>query len=130
MAGNDPFGAPSSATGIDWKTLKGALLLFKIHSVESEIKTVHGMSTAVRVDVTVLDDKGEIAAETVIADTLVFPKVLQSQIKGSIGGMVLGRLGQGAAKPAQSPPWMLADATEADKVIGREYLAKSNPAPF
>lgn len=127
---SDPFKAPSSAAGIEWKTLKGALLLVKVHGIEAEINTVHGASSAVRADVIVLDDKGESDAGTSFADTLVFPKVLQSQIKGSVGGMVLGRLGQGEAKKGQSAPWMLSEATEADKNIGREYLAAQSEAPF
>lgn len=125
---NDPFAAPSSASGIEWKDLKGALLLVKVNGFEAEIKTVHGNSSAVRADVIVLDDKGEVAAETVYGDTLIFPKVVQSQVKNST--MVLGRLGQGEKKPGQSPPWMLSEATEADKEIGRAYLAKTSEAPF
>lgn len=131
---NDPFGAPASSIGIDWKALKGALLLVKVSEVIEHLPTAHTKpgekSPAVRADVVVLDDKGDVEAETAYVDTLIFPKVLQSQVKGSVGGMVLGRLGQGAAKPAQSPPWTLAEATEADKVIGREYLAKVSTAPF
>jgi hypothetical protein len=130
MASNDPFGAPSSASGITWADLKGALLLFTVRGIEAEINTVHGPSSAVRSDVVVLDDKGTAPTGESFGDTLVFPKVLQSQIKGSVGGMVLGRLGQGEAKKGQSAPWMLSEATEADKAIGREHLAKANPAPF
>jgi len=127
---NDPFGAPASATGIDWKDLKGALVLVKPFENVADIKTVHGPSNAVRADVIVLDGKGSVDAETVYSDTLIFPKVLQSQVKGSIGGMVLGRLGQGTAKPGQSAPWMLSEAVPADKEIGLAYLAKSTEAPF
>lgn len=128
---NDPFSNPSSASGITWADLKGALLLFKVHGVEAEVNTVHGANPAVRADVIVLDDKGaDVEEGTVYGDTLVFPKVLQSQIKGSVGGMVLGRLGQGEAKKGQSAPWMLSEAQEADKQIGRDYLAKTSEAPF
>lgn len=130
MANNDPFGAPSSATGIAWADLKGALLLFTVGPVEPEINTVHGVTSAVHAGVVVLDDKGTADAGTVYLDTLVFPKVLQSQLKGSIGGMVLGRLGQGGAKKGQSAPWMLSEATEADNNICREYLARTVKAPF
>lgn len=127
---SDPFKAPSSASGITWADLKGALLLFKVHGVEAEVNTVHGANPAVRADVIVLDDKSSVDAETAYVDTLVFPKVLQSQIKGSIGGMVLGRLGQGEAKKGQSAPWMLSEATDADKKVGMDYLAKTSEAPF
>ncbi|MBP2323326.1 hypothetical protein JOF56_003711 [Kibdelosporangium banguiense] len=121
------FKDPSTATGIEWKDLNGALLLFRVHSQEHGIKTVHGDSSAVRGDVIVLDGDN---VDTVYTDTLVFPKVLQSQLKPSIGSMVLGRLGQGHKKPGQSAPWTLAAASEADKGVAREYLAKSVETPF
>lgn len=124
---SDPFNKPSTATGIEWKDYKGDLLLIKVHGFEASIPTVHGESSAVRADVIVLDgaSKGE-----EFKDTLVFPKVLQSQIKPSIGGMVLGRLGQGQKKPGQSAPWVLAEATDADRQIGLDYLAANTEAPF
>lgn len=124
---SDPFKDPSTATGIEWKNFNGALLLVKVHGQEHGIKTVHGDSSAIRADVFVLD--GEHADESYV-DTLVFPKVLQSQLKPSIGSMVLGRLGQGHKKPGQSAPWTLAAATEADKAVGREFLAKTVDTPF
>jgi hypothetical protein len=124
---SDQFSGPSSADGVQWGTYKGDLLLFKVKGYEPSINTVHGETTAVQADVIVLDGAN---ADTVVTDTLVFPKVLQSQIKGNIGGMVLGRLGQGEAKKGQSAPWKLSDASEADKAIARAYLAKSTEAPF
>jgi hypothetical protein len=124
---SDQFSGPSSADGVQWGTYKGDLLLFKVKGYEPSINTVHGETTAVQADVIVLDGAN---ADTVVTDTLVFPKVLQSQIKSNIGGMVLGRLGQGEAKKGQSAPWKLSDATEADKAIARAYLAKSTEAPF
>lgn len=125
------FNDPSTATGIDWKELNGSLLLFKVHAQETDIQTVHGPSNAIRADVHVLD--GDLA-DSVYSDTLVFPKVLQSQLKPSIGkgeGLVLGRLGQGHKKPGQSPPWTLAAASETDKKAGKTYYeANLNDTPF
>lgn len=123
----DPFAAPSTATGIKWADLKDSLLLIRVSSIENGIKTVHGDAQAARCDVTVLDGP---QAGTAYIDTLVFPKVLVSQVKANVGGMVLGRLGQGSAKPGQSAPWLLAEATDADKNTAREYLAKNSPTPF
>lgn len=124
---SDQFSGPASADGIKWADYKGALLMFDVKGYEPSINTVHGETSAVNATVTVLD--GDKAGE-VITDTLVFPKVLQSQIKGNVGGKVLGRLGQGEAKKGQSAPWKLSDATESDKVIAREYLAENTKAPF
>lgn len=121
------FNDPSTATGIDWKELHGSLLLITPHEFIPEINTVHGANPAVRADVVILD--GSKAGEK-FADTLIFPKVLQTQVKGQIGSLVLGRLGQGQKKPGQSAPWTLAAATDADKTIGRDYLAANAEPPF
>ena len=117
----DPFTDPAAAgAGIEWKDHKGALLLFTVSGVEPEIKTAYGTSDAVRVDVVVLDGDG---AGTEYPDALVFPKVLQSQLRSRVGHKVLGRLGQGVAKSGQSAPWQLEAATDADKAKAKQYLA-------
>ena len=118
---SSPFADPSTATGITWADYQGSLLLFKVTGQEVGIKTVHGDSNAIRADVIVLDGSHEGEEFT---DTLVFPKVLQSQLKPRIGQMVLGRLGQGHKKPGQSAPWTLAMAEAQDKEIGKAYLDK------
>lgn len=104
---------------MDLKTLNGSLLLIEPAAVEEEISTVHGTSSAIRADVSVLDgdSKGE-----VYEDALIFPKVLQGQLRPRIGQKVLGRLGQGVAKPGQSAPWTLNEATDQDKQVGTEFL--------
>lgn len=121
------FGKPSSSAGIEWKNLLGKLVIVKVHEVIASMKTVHGDGSAVRADVIVLD--GDDAGKE-YNDTLIFPKVLQSQVKSQVGGMVLGRVGQGVAKPSQSAPWTFNEATEADAVIARAYLAEKSPTPF
>jgi hypothetical protein len=126
---SDPFSGPASATGLDLKTLNGALLLFDVKEVAHDITTAFGPTDAVRADVAVLD--GSQAGET-FNDTLVFPKVLQSQLRPALGGKVLGRLGQGQAKPGQSAPWVLSDPTDADRQLGLQWLSRTTvaaPAP-
>lgn len=126
---NDEFGQPSDSAGITWSDLKDRLLLIKVHEAGIEMDTQFGKSTAVRADVIVLDgDVSEIWTE--YNDTLIFPKVLQSQVKSKVGGMVLGRLGQGEAKKGQSAPWKLAPNTEADAKVARDYIAKTVEPPF
>ena len=122
----EAFASPATASGIDWKALNGALLLITPLSVEDGIKTVHGDASAVRADVVALDgaEKGE-----EYPDTLIFPKVLQGQLRSRVGSKVLGRLGQGNAKPGQSPPWILAEATAEDTNIGKAYIAGQIAAP-
>lgn len=124
---SDPFATPAAPSGgIDLKEHKGSLLLITVHSVETGIQTVHGLSDAIRCDVAVLDGNGQ---GEEYADTLIFPKVLQSQLRKAVGQKVLGRLGQGQAKPGQSAPWVLEDPTDADRKAGVEYLSNGFSAP-
>jgi hypothetical protein len=116
-----PFNAPAASTGIEWAALKGSLLLITVHEVRKEIATSFGVTDAIAADVEVLD--GPEAGNT-YNDTLIFPRVLQSQLAKSVGGqMVLGRLGQGQAKPGQTAPWTLVAATDADNQLGVRHLA-------
>lgn len=113
------FAAPAAASGIDLKALNGALLLIEPAAIEEDISTVHGPSSAIRADVSVLD--GALQGE-VYEDTLLFPKVLQGQLRPRLGQKVLGRLGQGVAKPGQSAPWTLNEATDQDKQVATAFL--------
>lgn len=115
-----PFAAPGTTSGIDYKALNGRLLLIRPKSVETDVKTSLGDKDAVRADVIVLDGP-EVGEEH--SDTLVFPRVLIGQLRSKIGEQVLGRLGQGVAKPGQNAPWLLAEATPADVKVGTQYLA-------
>ena len=49
--------------------------------------------------------------------------MLQGNLRGAIGELVIGRLGKGTAKAGQSAPWVLEAASEADKAVGERYLA-------
>lgn len=118
MAKN-PFARPATTSGITWADLEGALLAIRVTDFEPEIKTAHGPSSAVVADVFVLDgaDKG---AEYL--DALIFPKVLQSQLRSRMGDLVLGRLGKGAKQPGKSAPWSLNDPNDADLKIGMKWF--------
>jgi hypothetical protein len=119
------FAAPAEPSGISYTDLNGALLLIKVHAVEADVPTAFSKpgqaNPAVRADVTVLD--GQSAGER-YEDALVFPKVLQGQLKSRVGQLVLGRLGQGQAKPGQSAPWRLNPATSADEQAADQHLRK------
>jgi len=120
------YAAPAEPTGISYTDLKGALLLIKVHAVEADVPTAFSKpgqaNPAVRADVTVLD--GGSAGE-MYEDALIFPKVLQGQLKSRVGQLVLGRLGQGQAKPGQSAPWKLDPATAADEQAADAHLRKT-----
>jgi hypothetical protein len=119
------FESPATGTGIDWADLKGALLIVDVREVVKDINTVHGTTDAVRADVTVVD--GPHAGDE-YTDTLIFPRALKAQTAPKVGKKVLGRLGQGEAKPGMNPPWRLADASEADYAAATQFLI-ANPAP-
>ena len=114
------FASPATPSGIEWAALKGSLLVIEPVEVVKGIATSFGTTDAVRATVIVVD--GPKAGET-YEDTLVFPKVLQAQLSSRVGQKVLGRLGQGQAKPGQSAPWMLLPATPADEQTATKFLA-------
>jgi len=114
------FASPASATGIDWSDLNGSLLTVAVVEIVKDINTSFGTTDAVRATVTVID--GDKAGDT-YPDTLVFPKVLQSQLSPLVGQTVLGRLGQGQAKPGQSAPWILAEPTPQDQATAAKWVA-------
>lgn len=128
-ATTDPFDGPSSSTGISWETLKDRLLLITPHEVIKDFQTSYGMTDTIRADVVVLDGPG---SPEEYKDTLIFPKVLQGQVRANAGTgrMNLGRLGQGNKKPGQSAPWQLGEPTDADKTVARSYVNASQSPPF
>jgi len=115
------FASPASATGIEWATLNGALLIIEVHEVVKDITTSFGVTDAVRATVTPVDGPTRGAA---YQDTFIFPRMLKSQLAPNVGKTVLGRLGQGQAKPSQSPPWLLQEATPEDQQSAAGFLAQ------
>ena len=111
--------------GITWADHKGALLIVEPLSVETGIQTSFGAADAVKANVHVLTAPDQTED---YPDCLVFPKLLASQLKGQIGSKVVGRLGQGTAKPGQSAPWLLEPASEDDLAKAKEWLDKQKPA--
>lgn len=122
---SDPYAAPGApADPVNWQEIGRSLLLIKPLSVETGIQTVHGAASAVRVNMTVLDGP---QAGREYADALVFPRMMQAQLKGRINMLVLGRLSQGVPKPGQTAPWVLEPATEQDKQLADQHRMRSNP---
>lgn len=117
--------APPPSGGIDWEEMKGKLLIIEPLSVENGVKTTFGEKTAVRANVHALTGPGE---SEDYDDTLLFPTLLVSQTKNQIGQRIVGRLGQGTAKPGQKAPWVLDAATDDDIAKAKEWLAKRTPS--
>lgn len=119
------FNDPQASQSVPLDEVNGSLLLFTVYEETEEIQTVHGPSTAIRADIVVLD--GNLEGET-YDDALIFPKILKSELRKSVGGsMVLGRLGQGDKKPGKNPPWTLSAASDADKAMAQKWV-ESNGA--
>lgn len=116
--GKQIVSAAASGTGIEWKDFKGKLLVIEPLSQEKDVKTVHGVTDAFRANVYVLTGPGK---SEDFEDTLVFPKVLQNQIRRQVGSIVVGRLTQGEAQKGQNPPWVLAEATAGDLKKASEF---------
>jgi hypothetical protein len=101
--------------------LNGALLLIEPLEALHNVQTTFGMTDPVRANVHALDGTN---AGQVYDDTLIFPKILASQLRDRIGSPVVARLGQGIAKPGQSAPWTLNAVTDAEKAAAAAYHAK------
>jgi hypothetical protein len=117
------FATPAPANdGVNFEDHNGRLLLVEVLGQEQAVKTSFGDKNPIRANVTVLD--GDQAGET-FEDTLIFPTVLISQLRPRIGEKVLGRLGQGNAKPGQKPPWLLADPTADEIALAEKWVAEN-----
>lgn len=117
------FSQPSAPSGgITWADHKGHLLLIEPEAFESGFKTSFGDADVVKATISDID------SGDVFDDGLIFPKLLVSQTKGQIGQKVLGRLGQGQAKPGQSAPWLLEAASAEDIAAAEKWLADKKPA--
>lgn len=125
---SDQFGDPGTSNGIDLNSLQGNLLLIKAIRVEYGINTSLGAKDATVADVHVLDGS---EAGTVYNEVFIWPKVMQSELKGYVGAekFALGRLGKGTAKPGQNAPWKMLLASDADKATARSYLASPKAKP-
>ena len=130
---SEEFATPSAPGGdpLDMHALLGSLLAFQVTEDIEHIQTAFtepGTKTsAVRADVYVLD--GPHTGMT-RKDALIFPRVLQGQLRPSLGKKVLGRLARGEAKKGQSAPWILNAPTDADLAAATEWSRRQAAASF
>jgi hypothetical protein len=124
----DPFSAPGAGGKFSAENHNGDLLLIRPTEYVKQFPTTFGTKDVVRASVVVIDENDPANSEE-IDDAILFGGVLVGQTKSKIGQPipVLGRLGQGTAKPGQKPPWVLADPTDAEKDVARKYLASKAP---
>ena len=125
------FSSPSTTSeGVKVADLANHLLIIEPVEYKTGIDTVHGKAEAVEVNVVDLDNNNA------KHDSLLwFNVALRNSLKTKIGQKVLARVGQGAAKPGKSAPWILIDATGDATAIAKAnaYLtsasAVASPAP-
>ena len=119
------FAAPSTQSeSVKVADLAGHLLIITPTEYKTGIQTIHGLAEAVEVEVVDLDTK------QTHASLLWFNVALRNALKNKIGQKVLAKIGQGAAKPGKSAPWILIDATgDANAVALANTYLTSAPTP-
>jgi len=114
------FASPSTGGGTVLKPadVEGHLLVVEPVEFIASMATSMGESDAV--SVTVYDITTQETHESV----LWFSRVLVGSLKGRIGQKVLGVMGKGEAKPGQTAPWVLKDASGEPKAVkaATDYL--------
>lgn len=114
------FQQPSQGDQVKIAELTGSLALFWVREYREEIMTQHGPADAVACDVHVLD--GDHGGEK-FENTLIFQRALIGSLRSAIGGEpVLGRIGQGVAKPGKTAPYVLNPFTDADAALATTYI--------
>jgi hypothetical protein len=117
------FASPSSGGGTVLKPadIEGHLLVVEPVEFIERMTTSLGESDAVSVTV------HDITAQESHESVLWFSRVLVSSLKGRIGEKVLAVMGKGDAKPGQSAPWILKDASSEPKAVkaATDYLVKN-----
>lgn len=118
------FDNPGSTSAIKWDEHMGQLVLIW-PTVQKPFTFNNGETgDVIEARVIVLDAPGGTPVE--YANTVIFPKILQGQVRGNIGKNRpnLGRIGKGQAKAGQSAPWILIDPNENDQKLAVQFLTK------
>jgi hypothetical protein len=107
------------------EALQGHLLIVRPLDFKADFPTSFGATDAVSADVVDLSEAGADGHPKVYKGAMFFNVMLVSGLKSEIGKMVLAVMTQGLAKPGQSAPWQLQDATqdEASVAAATAYLA-------
>lgn len=119
------FSAPVVNEGVKVADFNGHLLIVTPVEYKTGINTVNGVAEAIEVNVVDLDTNEEHLS------LLWFNVALRNALKPLLGQKVLGRIGQGAAKPGKNPPWLLIDATGDAVAVAKAnaYIAGGIQAP-
>jgi hypothetical protein len=111
--------APPPKPGFDWPRYNGRLLIIWPRSYEAGKQTRYGERDVVRADIMVVDTGEQ------LRDVAIFPYYLVTQLRDTLGGKVLGRLGQDLSQTGKSP-WILFEATDADIAQAKAFEANGH----
>jgi hypothetical protein len=113
------FAAPAAGSVLKPAEIEGHLLVVEPVEYIESMATAMGTSDAVRCIV------HDLTTKTTYSEVLWFSSVLVGSLRSRIGAKVLGVMARGIAKPGQSAPWLLQDASgEAAAVdAARAYLS-------
>jgi len=118
------FEAPAAGSTLKPADVEGHLLIVEPVEYIANMATAMGESDAIKCNV------HDVNAGEYHEGILWFSKVLVSSMKPKVGKRLLGVMGKGVAKPGQSAPWMLQDATQDEKLVkaATDYLNKATAA--
>jgi len=117
------FSAPAAGSVLKPAEIENHLLVVEpIEYIES-MPTQMGTSDAVRCTV------HDITLKTTHEEVLWFSTVLVGSLRSRIGAKVLGVMTKGIAKPGQSAPWVLQDASNVPDAVkaAQDYLVATAP---
>ncbi len=131
---SDEWGLAASATGPDYKELLNRLVVFRPTDFNKDVKTENGVKNAITADVYVVNEKDK-RVETHLRSTMIFPAVLVSQLRGSMGKFVPGVLVQGKVKTdadgkpmkddsgkEYAPSWEIKDPSEVQLMVAKDAI--------
>lgn len=119
--GRDTFTRPSG--GGDQVKIKedlGSLLVVRLESIERDFSTEYGLVDAARADWIVCD--GDNAGETRTGGMIFNTPLVRDLARLQPGGLLVGRLMQGDAKPGKSAPYIFQDFTDEEEALARECV--------
>lgn len=120
----DPFSDPTGGgSGDKMAQFLGMLMLVKPVEFIPEFKTTNGPADTVRVDLAILDGA---QAGYISIGCLVFQKALVRDLTSHMKSTVpylLTRLVMGEARNGNNAPYLFQKATNADNILGRQFLA-------
>lgn len=119
------FTAPAAGSVLKPAEIENHLLVVEPQEYIEKMSTQMGDSDAVRCTV------HDITNKTTHEEVLWFSTVLVGSLRSRIGAKVLGVMSKGVAKPGQTAPWVLQDASAIPEAVkaAQEYLAEHAPAP-